>query len=74
MPHKPLPKTPIKILLGKNAVEERTNLRPFGQQVACLDYEITDKLSPFCFGQPNFFDAATRDALWDTLLPLAHTG
>ena len=47
IPHKSLVgKTPVEILLRKNARMERQNLRPFRQKVICYDYETTDKLSP----------------------------
>jgi len=46
LPHKALGgKTPIEIILAKDPVNERKNLRPFGQRVSCYDYEVKDKLS-----------------------------
>ena len=50
MPHKVLGgKTPIGIILAKDPVNERKNLRPFGQRVSCYDYEVKDKLSARSF-------------------------
>ena len=48
IPHKSLNgKCPHEILYpSKDIVQERTNLRPFGQKVNCYDYETNDKLSP----------------------------
>jgi len=46
LPHKALgEKTPIEIILVKDPVNERKNLRPFWQKVTCYDYEVKDKLS-----------------------------
>jgi transposase InsO family protein len=47
VPHKILEgKSPLEILFpGKNIYNERKNLRPFGQEVVCFDYNVTDKLS-----------------------------
>jgi hypothetical protein len=47
VPHKTLKgKSPLKILFpGKDIYKERKNLRPFGQEVICFDYNVTDKLS-----------------------------
>jgi len=46
LPHKALGgKTPIEIILAKDPVNERKNLRPFGQKVTCYNYEVKDKLS-----------------------------
>jgi hypothetical protein len=47
VPHKTLEgKSPLEILfLGKDIHNERKNLRPFGQEVICFDYNVTDKLS-----------------------------
>jgi len=46
LPHKALRgRTPIEIILAKDPVNERKNLRPFGQRVTCYDYEVKDKLS-----------------------------
>ena len=47
IPHKTLQgKTLIEVLLEKDPIKARTNLRPFGQKVICFDYEIKpcDKL------------------------------
>ena len=50
LPHKSLPdqKTPAEILLDRDPIKARSNLRPFGQKVICYDYEISasDKLAP----------------------------
>jgi len=49
IPHKGLEgKVPIEVLFNKNPVNERRNLKPFGQQVICFDYEnkASDKLAP----------------------------
>jgi hypothetical protein len=47
IPHKELAgRAPIKIMLNKDAINERENLRPFGQRVTCFNYDIQDKLSP----------------------------
>jgi len=35
----------MEIILAKDPVNERKNLRPFGQRVTCYDYEVKDKLS-----------------------------
>jgi hypothetical protein len=47
VPHKTLEgKSPLEILFpGKDIHNERKNLRPFGQEVVCFDYNVTDKLS-----------------------------
>jgi len=46
LPHKALGgKTPIEIILVKDPVNEKKNLRSFGQRVTCYDYEVKDKLS-----------------------------
>jgi len=46
LPHRALGgKTSIEIILAKDPVNERKNLRPFGQRVTCYDYEVKDKLS-----------------------------
>jgi len=46
LPYKALEgKTPIEIILVNDPVNERKNLRLFGQRVTCYDYEVKDKLS-----------------------------
>jgi len=46
LPHKALGgKIPIEIILAKDPVNKRKNLRPFGQRVSCYDYEVKENLS-----------------------------
>ena len=47
LPHKSLPegKIPVELLLNRDPVKTRSNLRPFGQRVLCFDYNVKDKLS-----------------------------
>ena len=47
IPHKSLNgKSPYEIIHpDRDIVEERKNLRPFGQKVSCYDYKVKDKLS-----------------------------
>lgn len=47
LPHESLPnqKTPVELLLDRDQQKARSNLRPFGQKVNFVDYEVRNKLS-----------------------------
>ena len=36
-------KPPVEVLLGKDPIKERSNLRPIGQKVICYDYNWKEK-------------------------------
>jgi hypothetical protein len=40
------PPPSIEIMLNKDAIKERENLRPFRQRVTCFNYDVHYKLSP----------------------------